>query len=81
MTKKELREHPEYQKCMGIIKAYRPGFKFTMDWTSIPKAKGNALKIVLQDAEKAGYVELVAFGISLEGECADMTYRRTEKEG
>ena len=80
MTKTELRAHPEYKSSMDKIKAYHPGFTFRMDWTQIPTAKGNALKIIMKDAIAAGYLESVSFELSLDGTPTAESYRRTDKE-
>lgn len=77
MTTTELRAHPEYKVCMDKIKAYRPGFEFTMDWTQIPRAKANGLKLILKDACDLGYLESIQFGLDLTGTCTDETYKRT----
>ena len=76
MTKEELRNHEEYRVCMNKIKAYKPGFEFTINFSSIPKAKANALKIILKDAIDAGLLESIALGVSITGEFVDETYRR-----
>ena len=76
MTKEELRNHDEYKVCMDKIKAYKPGFEFTINFSSIPKAKANALKIILKDAIDAGLLESIALGVSITGEFVDETYRR-----
>lgn len=80
MTIIELRNHTQYKVCMDKIKAYHPGFTFRMDWTQIPTAKGNAIKIVLKDAITAGYLESISFELSLEGAITAESYQRTEKE-
>lgn len=77
MANYKLSEHPEYKKCMDKIEGYRPGFEFTMDWTQIPRAKGNALRIILLDAVRAGYLDVVALYPGLDGEVERATYRRT----
>lgn len=80
MTREELRLHPEYAAAMAKIKGYRHGFTFRMDYTEIPVAKGNALKIILRDAVKAGYLESVSMELDLDCNCTAETYRRI-KEG
>lgn len=81
MTKTELRAHPEYADAMAKIKGYRPGFKFHMDWTQIPVAKGNALKIILNDAIEAGFLQSVAMDYDLDMNNTGETFARTDKEG
>lgn len=76
MTTEELRNHEEYRLCMNKIKAYKPGFKFTVNFSVIPKAKANALRIILNDAINASLLESVAIGVAINGEFVDETYRR-----
>ena len=76
MTKEELRNHEEYRLCMNKIKAYKPGFEFTINFSSIPKAKANALKIILKDAIDVGLLKSIALGLSITGEFVDETFRR-----
>lgn len=78
MTTEQLRTHPEYEKCMGKIKNYRPGFRLTIDYTKIPRAKANGLRCILRDACKLGLLECVATGVALNCEITDETFRRTE---
>ncbi len=78
MTTKELRAHPEYKVCMDKIIGYHPGFKFAMNYTTIPTAKANALQVVLRDAVEAGYLESVSMGYDLGMNLTDETFRRTE---
>lgn len=83
MTREELRAHPEYAKCMEKIKGYRPGFRFTMNYQQMPRAKANAMAIILRDAVKAGYLECIATSYSMEGLVtgyfSDETFERTAK--
>lgn len=76
MTAYELREHPEYKQAMQKITSYRKGFEFTMNWARIPRPQANALKIIIRDAIKAGLIEQIATGLSLELEIVDETYKR-----
>ena len=76
MTVPELRETDGYKKAFDKIKGYPKGFKFTLDYTKIPKAKGNALKIITRDCLKEKIIESVAIGLSLEGEQTEETFRR-----
>lgn len=81
MTISELRAHPEYTRCMNKIQNYRPGFQFTMNFSTIPTAKANALRIVLRDAEDAGYLESVSIGLDIDLNPVEETYLRTSKKG
>ena len=76
MTKTELRKHPEYKKCVDKIKGYSKGFEFTLDFRQIPKAKANALDIVLVDCLNNGLLECTSIGLSLTGERTTETYKR-----
>ena len=76
MTITELRNHPEYTVCFDKIKSYKKGFTFTLYYEQIPRAKGNALKIVMQDAIKAGLLESVAIGLAIDGTMTDETFRK-----
>lgn len=78
MTKKELRAHPEYKYAMDKIIKYTPGYTFRMDWTQIPTAKGNALKIILEDAIKEGYLVCISLEPGLDS-IAAATYKRTHQ--
>lgn len=79
MTTAELRAHPEYKAAMEKIRAYRPGFTFRMDWTQIPTAKGNALKIILHDAIENGYLESVSMEYDLDMNLTAESYKRVNK--
>ena len=72
----EFRAHPEYKKCMDKIISYRKGFVFTVDYTQMSTAKANALKIVMADAVKAGYLDLLSIGLALDGTETDETFKR-----
>ena len=76
MTVQEFRETDGYKEAFDKIKGYPRGFKFTLDYTKIPKAKGNALKIITRDCIKEKIIESVAIGLSLEGKQTEETFRR-----
>lgn len=76
MTVQEFRETDGYKEAFDKIKGYPKGFKFTLDYTKIPKAKGNALKIITRDCIKEKIIESVAIGLSLEGKQTEETFRR-----
>ena len=76
MTVKELRESTEYAKSMQKIKSYPKGFKFSLKYGEIPKAKGNALKIIMKDAIDSGLLESVSIGLDIHGEFVEEEYRR-----
>lgn len=62
---------------MEKIRKYRPGFILRMDFTQIPVAKANALKVILRDAVAMGYLESVSMEINLDMEATAETYKRT----
>lgn len=76
MTKSEFRQSKEYREMMDKIKGYTKGFTFTLNYGEIPKAKGNALRILTEDAIKEGILESVSIGLTLQGNPVDETYRR-----
>lgn len=76
MTKAEFRQSKEYREMMDKIKGYTKGFTFTLKYGEIPNAKGNALRIVTEDAIDKGILESIAIGLSLQGEPVEETYRR-----
>ena len=76
MTTQELRNHPEYELCFKKIRAYKPGFEFTLNYAAIPTPRANALKIVMHDAIEQGLIESIATGWSLEGKITDETFRK-----
>ena len=80
MTKTELRAHPGYIEAMDKIKNYRTGFEFHMDFSQIPTAKANGLKLILCDAKELGYLESIEIDTELlTGNWVGETYRRTDK--
>ena len=82
MTREELRNHPGFIEAVEKIEKYRPGFEFTIRWNAIPRAKANALRIVIQDARDKGLIKSISddWGWDHNGEFTMMasTYRRTE---
>ena len=76
MTIQELRNHEEYTLCFNKIRAYPKGFEFTLNYAQIPRAKANALKIVMKDAIEQGLLESVATGVALDGTFTDETFRK-----
>lgn len=74
MTVEQLRKSEEYFKTIDKIRRYPKGFRFTLYYSSIPRA--NALEILMHDCIKMGLVESVSIGIALPGIKADETFRR-----
>ena len=76
MTKQELRETKDYKVAVDKIKRYPKDFTFTMNFSQIPKAKGNALKIILADMVKEKVLESISIGLTLDGKPIEETYKR-----
>ena len=76
MTKAEFLKSKEYTECMEKIKNYPKGFTFSLKYGQIPKAKGNALRIITEDCIKQGILETVSFGLNIHGECVEEEYKR-----
>lgn len=76
MTATEFRNHKEYKICIDKVKSYPKDFEFTLNWSTIPKAKGNALKIVMRDCIEMGLLKSVSTGLNLKGEVVSDTYRK-----
>lgn len=76
MTVEQLRKSEEYFKALDKIRKYSKGFRFTLFYSDIPRAKANALEILMHDCIKMGLVESVSIGISLQGDKADETFRK-----
>lgn len=74
MTVQELRNHKEYEICFEKIRSYPKGFTFTLEWATIPTAKANALKIVMQDAYDQGLLDITSFGLALDGTETSRTF-------
>lgn len=76
MTKSEFRQSKEYTEMMDKIRSYTKGFTFTLHYGEIPKAKGNALRIITEDAIDKGILESISIGLTLQGDPVEETYRR-----
>lgn len=76
MNAMQFRKSSQYEEAVNKIKSYPKGFKFTMYYNEIPKAKVNALKIVLNDCCDAKLLSKEAIGINLDGDVADETFIR-----
>lgn len=76
MTITEVRQSKEYTKCMNKIKEYKKGFQFTLYAERIPKPQWNALMIVLDDCVESGLLENISFGIDLDMNVTEKTYKR-----
>ena len=76
MTVYELRQTKDYKEAVEKIKRHRKGFEFTLNYAEIPKAKGNALKVITKDCIENGILESIAIGLDIQGNFVDETYRR-----
>lgn len=79
MTIAEFRKSKDYADMIAKIKGYRSGFQFTLDFVNIPKAKARALEVVTEDCKKMGILESVSFGLNLNGDVTEETFKRTNK--
>lgn len=76
MTITEVRQSKEYTKYVNKIKKYKKGFQFTLYAERIPKPQWNALMIVLDDCVESGLLENISFGIDLDMNITEKTYKR-----
>lgn len=76
MTKAEFRKSKEYKESMEKIKKYPKGFTFSLKYGEIPKAKGNALRILTEDCIKNGILESISIGLNIHGEFVEEEYKR-----
>lgn len=76
MTREQLRKTTDYTEAMNKIRKYPKGFRFTLYYSSIPRARANALEILMHDCIKMELVESISIGIALPGIKADETFRR-----
>lgn len=76
MTREQLRKTTDYAEAMDKVRKYSKDFQFTLYYSEIPKAKANALKILMNDCIKCGLIESISIGVSLQGDIANETFRR-----
>ena len=76
MTIAEVRQSKEYEKCVNKIQNYKKGFQFTFYAERIPKPQWNALMVVLDDCVDSGLLENISFGIDLDMNITEKTYKR-----
>lgn len=76
MTKAEFRQSKDYTEAVEKIRNYSKGFRFTLNFSRIPKAKANALRIVLEDCENMGLIESISFGLDIQGNFVEEEYKR-----
>lgn len=76
MTAQEMRKTKDYEDAVNKIKGYSKGFTFTLDYSKIPKEKGNALKILTDDCIQLGIIESISIGLTINGKPVNETFRR-----
>lgn len=76
MTTQELRECKDYKIAVEKIINYNKGFTFTIHYSAIPKAKANALSIILQDCCTANLIQSTSIGLNIHGEKVEETFKR-----
>lgn len=76
MTREEARQHDGYKEAYAKIESYRKGFEFTINFSVIPKAKANGLRLILKDAVNNGLLESIAFGLDINGNIKEETFKR-----
>ena len=76
MRIQELRQSKDYADIINKIKKYPKDYTFTLNYSEIPKAKVNALRIIMEDCIKKGIVESIAIGLAINGEQTDETFER-----
>lgn len=72
----ELRKAPGYLEAHAKVENYSKGFRFTVNYASIPVAKANALKILLADCCKENLIQSVAIDLDLTGTQTAETFIR-----
>ena len=76
MTIAEVRQSKEYEKCVNKIQNYKKGFQFTLYAERIPKPQWTALMVGLDDCVDSGLLENISFGIDLDMNITEKTYKR-----
>lgn len=71
-----IRIQPGYQEAKKVIINYSHGFRFSIYPKQIPQTKLNALRILLNECEKEGIIELISFDLNLSGEITEEKYER-----
>ena len=79
MTAQELRTTAEYISAVEKIKSYSIGYEFTLNFSKIPEAKSNALKIVIKDCIDMGILQNIGVGIDIQGDFCGKTYKRVKE--
>ena len=65
MTIPEFRETKDYKRAMKKIQGYPQGFKFTLNYSSIPIGKANALKILMEDCINYNFIKSISIELAL----------------
>ena len=76
MTREAFRRSADYVEAFDKIRGYRRGFEFVLVYESLPQGKANALRWLIEDCIKQGYLECIREGLTLEGEVTEAAYKR-----
>lgn len=76
MTIPEFRETKDYKRAMKKIQGYPQGFKFTLNYSSIPVGKANALKILMEDCINYNLIESISIELALDGTQTAETFQK-----
>jgi len=76
MNRSELKNHPDYIDAKNKIINYTQNFEFTINYSEIPVAKANALKILLRDCCDEKILESISLGVALTGDIVEETFKR-----
>lgn len=76
MTIPEFRETKDYKRAMKKIQDYSQGFKFTLNYSSIPVGKANALKILMEDCINYNFIKSISIELALNGPQTAETFQK-----
>lgn len=76
MTIPEFRETKDYEQAMKKVQGYSQGFKFTLNYSSIPIGKANALKILMEDCINYNLIESISIELALDGTQTAETFQK-----
>lgn len=76
MTIPEFRETKDYEQTMKKVQGYPQGFKFTLNYSSIPIGKANALKILMEDCINYNLIESISIELALDGTQTAETFQK-----
>lgn len=76
MTKEQLRKEDGYIEAKNKIMSYPQDFKFKVPLYRMPKAKRNAMEILLRDCCDEKIIESISFNLDLQGNITEEEYTR-----